>query len=346
VGDNGASFGIFQANTKRGIGRGQKISDLQDTTFNTKLILSDPGLKKALGSKTAEDFARAFDKYVERSDGKAREQRVQAAKDARNDPNIKALVEGKGNEKTVGAVEKTGQKQLDGLGRSTDRQVDSTTRGLGGVSDSVGKLGGKLDDIPGYVEAIGSNLSNAFGALDGSLDGVASSFGYSVTAFATAVATFAGIDLFGDVSSAVADGVAKAGGSKTPTDANGNALTPGSGAQGRSANRVYAADPATGGTLLDANGNPVYADDAAAVAAAIAYRSSAPTAGSAAAARKANDAYNAPTTSQVTFGDINVTVPPGTDGATFARDMYSEFKSIARSSGDVNADGSLMVGIY
>lgn len=104
AGDGGHSIGLFQLNDNGGAGVGVTVAQRQDPNVNVAKILADGGLSKAIGAASAEAFAAAFARYVERpadKDGEARK-RAALATQLRNDPELLAAL-GKSTDTTVQA---------------------------------------------------------------------------------------------------------------------------------------------------------------------------------------------------------------------------------------------------
>ena len=84
-GDKGISIGLFQLNTKHGAGIGYSISDLQDPTFNTQILLKVE--RKALlrvqaaidAGASLSEAAGLFSQYVERPEDTLGERAKRAA---------------------------------------------------------------------------------------------------------------------------------------------------------------------------------------------------------------------------------------------------------------------------
>lgn len=233
------AVGLFQERTSYG-----SRADRQDPVKATKMILAEARRMGVLPNDTqdAGDFAALFDKKVERSDGKARAERMRRAEQLLNDPQIQAILKRAGGndiqKMTSGALDELPTLEDAGI-HAGQALVDGMERAITAGVDIVGAAAKALSDKnAAALEAAGQA---------------------SVKTAKATVLTLS--QLYAEFAKTSNIGQAAAGLSQAPARYVGGQNADGS----NIIVHAFAANPVYGGTLFDKNGQQVYADDAAGI---------------------------------------------------------------------------------
>ena len=159
IGDDGHSVGLFQLHD-RGGGTGMSVAQRQNPTLNTQRILSDYGMAKAMAATSAEAFAAAFTRYVERPANIPKDAATRAgfATQLRNDPDVLAAL---GSSKSTSDNTKSTATATNTIARYAPMSFDEFRR-LGSTNSAgMKETTTATKDVSRAIEASGNRQGEA-----------------------------------------------------------------------------------------------------------------------------------------------------------------------------------------